>query len=38
MVDECYADFVRNALCRMDENDRDLGIYDGIDRNKKSTN
>jgi hypothetical protein len=38
MENQFYAEFVRNALCRMDENDRDLGFYDGIDLNKKSTN
>ncbi len=33
-----YVDFVRNAFSHMDENSRDLGFYDGIDPNKKSTN
>jgi len=38
MENQFYADFVRNAFSHMDENSGDLGIYDGIDLNKKSTN
>jgi len=38
MENQFHAEFVRNALCRMDKNDRDFGFSNGIDLNKKHTN
>jgi hypothetical protein len=38
MENQFHAEFVRNALYRMDKNDRDLRFYYGLDLNKKSTN
>jgi hypothetical protein len=38
MENQFHVEFVRNALNRMDEKDRDFRFYAGTDLNKKNTN
>ena len=37
MENQFHTEFVRNALYRMDKDDRNFGFYDGIRLNKKHT-
>jgi len=36
MENQFHVEFVRNALYPKDDNERDLGFYDGIDLNTNS--